>query len=80
LLPPFLLEVEVTPFPSLSPSQETTTFPNPGNARLQNVDSAHFAKSLDLHISIMAFLLSGTDSDSPDQSVHKSEENFLLAL
>lgn len=80
LLPPSLLEMEVTPSPSLSPPQEMTTFRNPGNDRLQNVDSAHFAKYLNLHISIIAFLLSGEDSDSPDQSIHKGEENFLLAL
>lgn len=53
---------------------------HPGNDRLQNVHSAHFAKYLDLHISIMVFLLSGKDSDSPDQSMHKGGENFLLAL
>lgn len=62
------------------PPQENTTFPNPGNDRLQNVDSAHFAIYLDLHISIMVLLLSGKDSDCPDQSIHKGEENFLLAL
>ena len=80
LLLPSLLEMEVTLSLPLSPLQEMTTFPNPGNDRLQNVNSAHFAKYFDLHISIMVFLLSGKDSDSPDQSIHKGEENFLLAL
>lgn len=65
---------------SLSPQQENTTFPNSGNDRLQNVHSAHSAIYLDLHICIMVLLLSGKDSDCPDQSIHKGEENFLLAL
>lgn len=65
---------------SLSPQQENTTLPNPGNDRLQNVHSAHSAIYLDLHICIMVLLLSGKDSDCPDQSIHKGEENFLLAL
>lgn len=64
---------------SVSLCQENT-FLNPGNDRLHNVDSAHFAIYLDLHISIMVLLLSGKDSDCPDQSIHKGEENFLLAL
>lgn len=80
LLPPSHFEMEVAPSPLLAPSQDQTTSPNSGNDRLQNVDSAHCAKYLNLHIRIMAFLLSGKESDSPEQAIHRGEETFLLGL
>lgn len=79
LLSPSPPEMEVTLSLSLSlPRKHHIS--KPRQWQTAKCRSAHFAIYLDLHISIMVLLLSGKYSDCPDQSIHKGDKNFPLAL